>query len=69
MYKIFSMCGLELNYTSRSYDMACRVAHFVRELGLDVGVVDTMTGRFVSEVSEPHDIKDLGAAEIAKRIL
>lgn len=34
-----------------SYDLACRIAHFVRVLGIkDTGVVSGETGRFISEV-------------------
>jgi len=68
MFEIHTSTGLKLKYSPRSYDMACRVAHYVRELGqLECGVVSG--GRFVSEIVDADDHKDGYAASVARRLL
>jgi len=52
-----------------SYDLACRVAHFVRKLhGFEIFVVDTCTGRATSEVHYSNLDLDLWACSEAKRL-
>ena len=67
MFKIYTSTGICLQYSPRSYDTACRVAHYVRELGLDCGVVSD--GRFVSEVVSVDVAKDRYALSVARRLL
>ena len=66
--KIVSEYGTKLQYEPRSYDMACRVAHFVRErAGVDYFVVDG--GRAMSEVVKVDAAKDRYALGVARRLV
>ena len=67
MYKLYTMCGIELQYSPRTYDTACRVAFALRELGLDCGVV--RDGRFTSEVVDVDEVKDRYAKSVARRLV
>ena len=68
MYRITSECGLTLNYAPRTYDMACRVAHFVRELGgIEVRVCEN--NRCMSEVFYHDAVKDRYARSVARRFV
>jgi hypothetical protein len=69
-HEIRSEFGLLVHYQPRSYDMACRVAHYLREAGnIDFMVCDTGTGRAMSEVVDGHSRKDNYAKGVAQRLL
>jgi hypothetical protein len=70
VFKIRDEWGqLVLGSTSRRYSMTCRIAHFMREIGsCDFFVVDTSTGRAVSEVFNHDAHWDLVAAMIADNL-
>jgi hypothetical protein len=70
-WKISNEYGYTIRYSPRSYDMGCRVAHFMRELTGDEtwGLVSGETGRLTSEVSWPDSNKDRYARMVAGRFV
>ena len=68
MYKVSDEYGTTLPLEFDSYDLACRFAHYERELGFSVGVVSAETGRYVSEVFYADPLLDLRARRLARRV-
>lgn len=69
MFKIKTSCGMTFPYSPRSYDMACRVAYFLRqECPFEILVVGE-SGRAMSEVHEPDAQKDRYAKQVVRRLL
>lgn len=70
-YVIRNEYGDSYAYSPKSYDMACRVAYFMRKIsGWDgIGVVSTETGRYTSEVFYTNPAKDRYARNVARRLL
>ena len=71
MFEIRNEYGDLYPYKPRSYDMACRVAYFMRKIDKrpDIGVVSLETGRYISEVHYPDPAKDRYARNVARRLL
>ena len=71
MFEIRNEYGDRYSYQPRSYDMACRVAYFMRKIAKwdGIGVVSTETGRYTSEVHDPDPAKDRYARDVARRLL
>lgn len=71
MFEIRNEYGDRYSYQPRSYDMACRVAYFMRKLANwdGIGVVSIETGRYISEVHYPDPSKDRYAKQVAKRLI
>ncbi len=71
MFEIRNEYGTLYTYKPRSYDMACRVAYFMRKLTNwdGIGVVSKETGRYISEAHYPDPNKDRYAKQVAKRLI
>ena len=71
VYEIRSEYGDRYSYRPRSYDMACRVAYYMRKIAQwdGIGVVSATTGRYISEVHDPDTNKDHYARNVARRLL
>jgi hypothetical protein len=67
MYKITTATGIPL-VKGYSYDTACRVAHYVRNLGVDCYVVGD-NDRAVSECVPVDRDKDRIAKALARRLV
>jgi hypothetical protein len=68
MFEIRSEYGTKVPYTPRTYDMACRVAHFMRTLaGYEFLVCQN--DRAVSEVFDHDARKDRYARTVARRFV
>ena len=65
-FEIRSEYGFKLPYAPRSYDMACRVAHFAREIG-GVNYMVCENNRAMSEVFDLDPSKDRYARSVARR--
>jgi hypothetical protein len=68
-YEIRSEHGTLLPYAPKSYDMACRVAHYLRSLAITEYRVNVVGGRCVSEVCYMDRTKDRYAMRVARRLL
>ena len=69
-YTIFTEYGDRFDYSPRSYDMAVRVAYFLRKLiDIEILVRDDFTGRATSEVHDADDRKDRYARTVARRLV
>ena len=69
MFRIYDEYGSRYPYEPRTYDMACRVAYFLRTMVKhDVWVVDSDTGRATSEVHYPDTNQDRYARNVARRL-
>ena len=71
MFEIRNEYGDRYPYSPRTYDMACRVAYFMRQIAQwdGIGVVSLETGRYISEVHDPDKDKDRYARNVARRLL
>ena len=67
--KIVSEYGTPLAYNPQSYDMACRVAHYVRELTNGEYFVVGANGRATSEVFDHDARKDSYAKGVARGLV
>ncbi len=69
MYEIRSEHGVLFDYAPKTYDMACRVAHFMRaRVDFDLMVCHA-NGRATSEVFDHQTNKDSYAKSVARRLL
>ena len=68
MFEIRSEYGTKIPYTPRTYDMACRVAHFMRKLTSYEFMV-CENNRAVSEVFDLDARKDRYAMTVARRFV
>ena len=68
-YEIRSKHGLLVPYKPRSYDMACRVAFYMRAESAWEYMVNVVGGRCVSEVCDTDKSKDAYALRVAQRLL
>ena len=66
-FEIRSEYGTLVNYAPRTYDMACRVAHFMRTQDTIEYRVCNPNGRAMSEVFDHDARKDRYARSVARR--